>query len=209
MKITSIELSGKSKDMKRVFLDGTYAFSIPEVDFIKLKLYEEDEVSEDLLERIKGVILLHLAKEKAVRILTAHDRTAAELSQRLHDAGYDKEIYDAAIQDLKTIGYVNDIRFAQRYIAEKIQTKAVSRKLLRYELIAKGITEDTIDHVLSELEQDEDEIALRSVRKKFGKYDVSDPSVQKKIYAFLNHRGYSYDLCRSILSDLLNVEENS
>mgnify|MGYP000936643498 CR=1 FL=1 len=66
----------------------------------------------------------------------------------------------------------------------------MSKKALKAELRRKGIADEIIDEALSEYEAEDEEVALRAVRKKFGKYDIRDRKIQIKIihpYAFFSH----------------------
>lgn len=198
MKITSIEQS-KDKDMMRVFIDNHYAFAIPQEEYIRNGLYEEEEISEDRLQFIRQNILVHAARERAVRFLTIKDRSEGELIKKLNEAGFDADVAKAATEALITIGYLNDTRYAMKYLNERVRNKALSKKALRFELEQKGISSGVIDDALAEFETDDEEVALRAAKKKFGKYDLNDPKIQQKIFGFLAHRGFSFEIGKSVL----------
>ena len=46
----------------------------------------------------------------------------------------------------------------------------------------------------------ETDIALRLVRKKFGKYKI-DQKIKRKIYSFLLHRGFSIEVFNKVIAD--------
>lgn len=209
MRITGTEKTKKAEGMLRVFLDETYAFSLPEDEYVRLHMYEREEMSEEDLDRIRTSIVARAARETAVRMLVAKDRSGAELATRLVDKGYDRDIVDMAIAELETIGYVNDRRYIQKYVSEKLSAKSLSRKAIRYELEAKGIDTLLIGEVLDECDVDEEEVAMRAVRKKFGKYDATSPDVAKKLTAFLLHRGYTHAIVRSVLSRMKQEQTES
>lgn len=198
MTITSIEPS-KDKKMMRIFIDNRYAFSIPEEEYIRNHLYEEEELDEEKLLNIKKNVLIHAAREKAVRYLIARDRSEGEIIQKLTDSGFDRDVAASAAEELRAIGYIDDYRYAMRYASERIKDKALSKKALRYELERKKISADIIEKVLSEFETSDEEIALRAARKKFGKYDLDDAKMQQKLLRFLYHRGFSPDICKKVL----------
>ncbi len=199
MKITTAEISPRHKGMRRIHLDDAYAFSLPEELYLSMRLYEKEELSEPELLEIRDTVLRKAAREQAIRYLTVLDRTEAGLLERLIRAGYDGEAAALAVADMKTLGYVDDRRYAQRYIAEQLRSKAVSRKNMQLALRAKGISDEDFFAVMAEFEQDDEETALRGARKKFGKYDLSDPIVEKKAMSFLLHRGFTYETVNRIL----------
>lgn len=201
MMITTAE-KAKNNDMMRIFIDNRYAFSIPHEEYIRNHLYEQEEISEEKLSDIRTNILVRAAREKAVRYLTAKDRSEGELSKKLSETGFDSDVVKRAIEALRTIGYLDDSRYALKYISERVRTKALSRKALGFELEQKGISSDIIESVLSEFETDDGEAALRAARKKFGKYDINDKKVEQKVLSFLCHRGFSFETGRMVVKRL-------
>ena len=198
MTITSVEES-KANKMVRIFIDNHYAFAIPQEDYIRNHLYEEGEITAGRLEHIRKDVLVRAAREKGVYYLTIRDRSEGQLLKKLTEVGFDEDIARIAANELKGLGYLNDSRYAMRYLAGRIKTKALSQKALRYELAQKYIPADIIETVFSEFEVDDEEVAFRAARKKFGKYDLDDEKVQGKVLNFLLHRGFSFDIGYKVL----------
>lgn len=198
MTITSVEKL-RNKDMVRVFIDDEYSFTIPTEYYLKSNLYEQTEITEEQLDHIRGRILVEAAKEKAVRFLTKKDRSQEEIISKLKEAGFDYNIALKAAEELRTIGYLDDSRYALKYINDRIRTKALSRKAVAYELERKGIDPEIIEKALSEFEIDDFEIALREAKRKFGKYDMSDEKTAQKVYRFLAHRGFSHEITVKVI----------
>lgn len=207
MVITSIEPI-KDKKMLKIFIDNVYAFSMPQSEYSKNPLQENQEITEEEIAKIRQNILVRSARESAVRFLLSRDRSEAEVINKLIYKGFDKDVAKDAAQALKAIGYIDDDRFARRYIAERIRLKSLSKKALRLELKRKGIADEIIDEALSELEIEEEEVALRAARKKFGKYDIRDEKIQLKIMRFLCHRGFSIETGKKVIKYLLGDKEN-
>lgn len=187
MVITSVEKSKKNKGMFSVFIDDRYAFSIPEEDYLRLRLYEKKEISDEEIEFIKENVTFKSAKSQAVKYLSYRLVSEAQLFAKLQNKGYDEDVIWDVINELKSIGYINDLIYAQKYIYERIKLKPKSKKMLRMELKSKGVSEDIINQVLEEMDFDEDMIIDRLIKKKFGKYDITEPKIEKNIL-FLLHR---------------------
>lgn len=201
MTITAVE-KNKDKGMVKVFIDDNYSFSIPEQDYINNKLYKDTIISEEQLSVIRDKVLVRSARERAVRYLTYKDRSEYEILKKLVDAGYDESVAQNAVNELKTIGYLDDTRYAMKYLSERIRTKALSKKTLGYELKNKGIDENIIEKALSEFEIDDYEVALRESKKKFGKYDINERKIEQKVYRFLLHRGFSYEIVNKVIREM-------
>lgn len=192
MRITST-LPTRDNQMMRIYIDENYAFSVPKEDYIRLGLYEKEEITQDEIERIRQEVVLRAAREKATGYLMYRDRSEGEVIEKLINAGFDKDIAQEAASALKALGYIDDTRYARKYITDRLKNKAMSRKAIRFELERKDISLQIIEEALSETEVNEDEIALRTAKKKFGKYDVKDEKVRQKIMRYLCHKGFSVE----------------
>lgn len=199
MIITSVEKHKKNNDMLTVFIDDNYAFSIPEEDYISLSLYEKKEITDEEVRYIKDIINFRSAKSTAVKYLSLKLRSERDVRSRLETAGYDDDVSDRVIEELTSMGYINDRIYTQKYIYDRSKLKPQSKKLLKYELQNKGIPGEIIDEALSDWAMDEATIAEGLVRRKFGKYDLEDEKVIKKVYSFLHHRGFNFDLIENVL----------
>jgi len=201
LRITARE---KTKDgrMIRIYLDDRYAFSIPAKLYMAQHMYEQDEMTEEQVDHIKRDILVQDARERAVSLLMTRDRSQYEIRTKLRKLGYDEDIAEKVVEDLKAIGYIDDSRFVLRYAADRLKSKALSKRALKYELEKKGIDRDLIDNALKDFEEDDEEIAFRAAKKKFGKYDLNDKPLQEKAFRFLMHRGFSYETASSVIRRL-------
>lgn len=98
---------------------------------------------------------------------------------------------DLILERLVERGYVDDAKFARYYVENRFVKKGVSRKRLKMELMKKGISQEIIDEVLGE-RNDEEEI-LKIIEKKRAKY------TDEKLVAYLCRQGFSYDLARDLV----------
>lgn len=201
MNITLTEKNRNNK-MIRIYIDDCYSFTIPEEEYLRNGLYEGTEISEEKLEKIRDKVLVRAARERGVRFLTFKDRSEYEVFKKLTEVGFDDDIAKRATQELKTIGYLDDNRFALKYISERMRNKALSKKALGFELVNKGIDKEITEEALAEFEIDDYQIALREAKKRFGKYDLNDRKMEGKAYRFLLHRGFTYEIIKKVVIEL-------
>ena len=76
MIITSAVKQKNNPDMLRIYIDGVYAFSMPEEEYLKMNLYEQRELNQGEIDSIRQEVNIRLAKQRAVRMLSTRDRTA-------------------------------------------------------------------------------------------------------------------------------------
>ncbi|MGI6777748.1 MAG: regulatory protein RecX [Acetivibrionales bacterium] len=208
MEITSVEKNKKNPDQLIVYIDNQFAFSIYEEDYLSLNLYEKKKITQEEINHIKHDINYKRAKSYAIRYLILKVRSELEIRQKLKDSSFDTATINKAIDELKALGYINDRLYVQKYIYDRSKLKPRSKKLLKYELMAKGIEEGIIDEILNEWKMDESVVVEGLLRKKFGKYDLSDEKIMRRAYSFLQYRGFNYEIAKKAINKLISANNN-
>jgi len=201
LEITSVEKNRKYRDKLSVFIDGKFAFNISEKDYLSLNLYEKSEIDDKTIDYIRNTINFQEAKSRAVRYLTLRIRTEKEVRDKLKSEGYDNECIARVIDELKAIGYINNQLYAQKYVYDRSKLKPMSKRMLKLELLAKGIPEETADEVLADWKAEDADVAMSLVKRKFGKYDMKDEKIIRKAFMFLAHRGFNRDTIKEVLRE--------
>lgn len=202
MIITSAEKQKNNPDMVSIYLDNKYAFSIPNEEYLRLNLYERSELTEEEVKNIREEINIRAATQNGIKMLYSKDRTEYEVRQNLIRKGFDEDTAEGAVMQLKSMGYINDRLYANKYISDRLKLKPKSKKALMYELQKKGIDREIIAEVIDEFEMDESLIAYRITKKKFSKYNIGDPAIQRRIVSFLTHRGFSHEIINDVVNQL-------
>jgi len=104
-------------------------------------------LSSDEIEEIKKGVSQRTAKYKAVKYLSYRYMTEAELSQKLRKDGYDEDVILNVVTELKSMGYINDLIYAQKYVYDRIKLKPKAKKMLKRELNQKGVSDEIADQV--------------------------------------------------------------
>ena len=141
------------------------------------------------------------AYKVGVRLLTARDRTSAELAHRLTGKGFGQAESQAAVDRLKEEGHLNDRRFALAWARGRVHTKPMGPHRLSRELEIKGIDSQLVREILEDVyEEGEEPLARRAMRgkpatlgRRAGRSGI--PPVAR----FLYRRGFSSDIIRRLL----------
>lgn len=205
MKITSAERNRKNKNRLSIYVDGKFSFTISEDDYVSMNLYENPVLTEEKIDYIKNTLNFREAKALAVRYLSLRLRTEQEIRVRLKDEGYDSACIEQVIEELESIGYINNKLYAQKYVFDRSKLKPLSKRLMRQELRSKGIPDDVADEVLEDWKIEDNAVAENLLKRKFGKYDMSNEKIRQKAYMFLLHRGFSHDTIAEALHSF-NIE---
>ncbi|MDD4493054.1 MAG: regulatory protein RecX [Eubacteriales bacterium] len=202
MKITSVKKNPEQKNTLILCIDDDYTFDLSEENYLKYGLYEEKELSHEDIDTIKRLQKVEEAKQKVLQYLQYKLRSSSEVFNKIVSDGYDRNIATTVIEDFKALGYLNDSIYVQKYLYDRTKLHPKSRNLLKEELHAKGIEERIIDEILPEWKLDDATTARVLVKKKFGKYDLTDEKIIKKLFYFLRHRGFSFEIIENLINDI-------
>ncbi len=202
--ITALEPQKKNAERVNVYIEGTFAFGISAIDAVRLRVGQmlSDAEIEALRQGDQGV----RAYERAVRLLSHRARSAEEIRQALSKAEVPADVIENTLTRLIDHGYVDDLAFAQAWVADRQAFHPLSTRALRYELRRKGIADAITDQVLSTLDQAE--AAFRAVRTQAKRLKGLDRrGVYNRLVPFLARRGFDYDTARAAIEQLLQELE--
>lgn len=129
------------------------------------------------------------ASVRAMELLFYRSRTEAELRKKLLEREYSEEETDAAIEYVKSYGYLNDRTYAEQYVLSNRGAKGPAA--IRRELRKKGVADETADEVLSGLPEDDTGPVAALIEKRAGAPHRMDEKEYRRIFAFLARRGFS------------------
>ncbi len=208
MKINRIVNKG-TKDIIIHCDDDEYLILALEV-FLKSGLKKNDELSDERFSFFVRENRLYRIKQRAFRYMGRRLHSASELRTKLRQKGYEIEMIDQVISELKDKNYLDDSEFASVFVEEKFRSKMWSERKLKAELIKRGVKSSVVSEILSKKysEEDDYENALTVALKKYKMLQERNLDLQttkKKLISFLNTRGYNYEtikqVCAKIIAD--------
>jgi regulatory protein len=147
------------------------------------------------------------AVEQALKFLKYSDRTVHEMKEKLRGKGFAETVVDEAVRKLKRLGYLDDGRFAEKWIRGKLRSRPIGRRLIETQLRFKGIHPDVVREHLEPLYEEFtqsggiEELAVRRLRRH---KSIEGPELRKKLYDFLLRRGFDYDECSSAVQHAIS-----
>lgn len=198
------EMIDVNKKQSKVFLDGSFAFVLYKGEIRRYHIKEGAELSESDYDEIVNVVLRKRAKLRAMHLLKSMDRTEAQLRSKLKDGGYPEEIVTAAIEYVKSYGYINDESYAERYIEANRNKK--SQRRIATDLGQKGIPKEVFLQFLEEKPVDEcSQIHQFLVKKRYCPEEY-DYKMRQKLGASLQRKGFSFENIKKVLADFSSDE---
>ena len=181
--------------------------------FYKSGLKKNDEISDDRFSSlIKENRLFHI-KQRAFRYLGRRQHCASELRIKLKQKGYETELINQVLDVLKQKNFLDDTKFAEMFVEEKMKLKLWGEQKLRSELVKRGIKSEIITDVLANKISEEDKLnnAMIIASKKYDTLrdrNVDKDVIKRKLFTFLNSRGYNYDLIKEVYDELIIKDDN-
>ncbi|HET7737439.1 MAG TPA: regulatory protein RecX [Tepidiformaceae bacterium] len=133
-----------------------------------------------------------VAHSAALRLLSHRARSETEMRTRLGMRGVAPATIDYEIERLRQAGLLDDQKFAQSWVEDRKRFAPRGTRMLRYELLGRGIDPESIDNVTAGL--DDRELALALAREKASKTKAETyEAFAGRIGGLLRRRGFDYD----------------
>ena len=198
MEVTMVEpLNGKKS---RVYVDYEFAFVLYQKEISACEIREGGSISREKYETILKEIVLRRAKLRCTVEKLRMDRTEFQLRQKLKEGEYPQSVIDEAVAYVKGYRYIDDSRYAKRYVACFREKK--SRRQIEQEMMRKGIARSAIEEALAEQEPADEETQIRKWAKKKG-FDArcADQKERQRFYGFLARRGFSAECIKKVCAE--------
>ncbi len=202
MKITNIQEQLKDSTRVNIFIDEKYVFAISKLDASFYNLKQGEDISKEKYDDIVEQVVFSKAKMTALRFLSNQDKTTKEVIKKLKEKGFTKDVTKKTLEFLKSYGYIDDLRFAKKYVNQRVNVKGYGKNKIVYELKLKGVNDRIIENVTENIEEDEERSALKLAIKKSRKLDLNDYKDKQKLFAYLQRRGFSYQIIKNTLVQL-------
>jgi len=207
-KITKIEQQKKRSDRVSIFLDDTFLCGIPETLLLKLNLFIGKEVDQEEIQKLIDEKEHTEAKQKVIKLFNRRIYSELEITKKLGRKGYQEDIIQKVVGELKKSSLINDYLFAKAFVHDRLLLKPKGSFLIALELKNKGISETIIARVFSEekIAEGDFDRALEIAKKRLAplKSIKDKKTIKRRLYNFLLRRGFSYDIIRNILDQLLS-----
>lgn len=202
MKITRLKRGVRNAQKIAIYVDSKYTFSVLESILVDENLYIDKEITEEDLDRIKDLTESLELKVKLINLISRRPRSEREIQQYL----LKQNIKDnkGIIETLKNEGYIDDTKFTEWWIDQRVAFKNRSINEIRSELLGKGISNDIIENAIGEADMTESEmksIKLHAEKKKslLKHKKLTTEQLNEKVVQFLLRKGFRWELIQKAL----------
>lgn len=188
--ITGIQVQKRNPDRVSIYLDGEYAFGLSRI--VAAWLYKGQKISEEKINALCSEDGIEVAYQKALNLISRKQRTSHEIRQKLIEKGYSDSQVSEVVDKLKLSGLIEDDEYARMWVENRNSYHPRSQRLMRLELLQKGISNKAIEKALTGSAEDA-ELATQAALQQIRKYhDLNWEDFRKKLSAYLLRRGFSY-----------------
>ncbi len=176
-----------------VYVDGRFAFGVPAVVAAGLKVGQS--LSEARIEALKEEGAIEDVHNSALSFLSYRPRSRAELVAHLQHKGATEDQIARVVDRLENAGLLGDEAFARFWVENRERFRPRGLPALRYELRAKGVSQDVIEQVLESV--DVSEGAYQAAAGKAQQWSHLDRATfRRKMVDYLGRRGFDYDVAK-------------
>ena len=117
----------------------------------------------------------------------------------LKDLEGDEEAAAKVVESLVADRYVDDARYAAAFAREKATLQGWGPVKIRFQLRAKGVSDEVIAAALEEIEPEKADARLAKLLESKAKTLKGDPQGRLKLIKFALSRGYDYDVVKKMV----------
>jgi regulatory protein len=191
-RVTGLKVQRRNPNRINIYLDGVFAFGLQRISAAWLSIGQD--LSDEAISQLRRADETEVIYQSALRLLGYRQRTAAELVKRLLQKGYDTGQVREVVVRLLENHLLDDQRFAEAWVADRVAFHPRSRRLMRYELYQKGLDRQVVEQVVAQAGDDEPR-ALASARKSLSRWaDLPAKEFVQKCAAYLARKGFSGEI---------------
>ena len=147
------------------------------------------------------------ARNFALRLISVRQRTTAEMFRRLTSRS-SPSIAHSVVAELEAQGLLNDAIFAAQWRESRERTRPRSAKLVRLELLQRGIDSDLAGIAVADM--DDEELVQRAASKYVNRLlGLDKHRFQTRLSGYLLRRGFSASLVYRTLRTYTQIEMES
>ncbi|MFJ8442221.1 regulatory protein RecX [Kitasatospora griseola] len=148
------------------------------------------------------------ARDICLRLLTGAAKSRKQLADALRRKEIPDEVADQVLSRLEEVGLIDDAAFAEAWVESRHAVRGLSRRALAQELRTKGVTGETAERALLQVDADDETDAARAlVERKLRSTAGLDRDVRmRRLVGVLARRGYSEGLAFRVVREALDAE---
>ena len=188
-----------------VYLDDGEGYTFSPETVLKHALAPGKEFTENEFAHIRSEDGIRRAKDQILSYLSRRPHSRMELFRKTIQRGHHSDAINAALDDLKKIGLVNDVAFAHQFIQYEMALRPCGKNLLINKLLKCGIDREVILPIIDQYINDEhpEAVTANTIAEKFLQRHKQMPpqKLREKLIRHLYAKGFDWSTIQQILAD--------
>jgi len=213
LKVTRLSYT-KNKKRINVEVDNEFALSVEENTVVKCNLYEGRIVDKKFIQETREFDIAEYAFRKSVDYISIRNRSRREIKDYLNrklenNAVSTDRIIDEVITKLEHLDLLDDRKFAETLIKDRIGRDNKSRLEIEKTLLKYGVAKDIYKEILDEHfdHEQENRTIENLITKKLRSSKISKLPIRErkiKISEYLIRKGFNWETIKKVLNNFLN-----
>ncbi|MFB7947620.1 regulatory protein RecX [Kitasatospora phosalacinea] len=148
------------------------------------------------------------ARDVCLRLLTGAAKSRKQLADALRRKEIPEEVAEQVLDRLEEVGLIDDAAFAEAWVESRHAVRGLSRRALAQELRTKGVTGETAERALLQVDADDETEAARALaaRKLRSTAGLERDVRIRRLVGVLARRGYAEGLAFRVVREALDAE---
>lgn len=204
MKVTNLKRIGTTNRF-HVYMDEKWYGIFLDECLVQNNIVTDAEFDEETFTSIKSQNDEKVSFDMAICYLEKYSVSSKGIKDYLKKKGFSLQVIEKTVSKLKEYGYADDEVFAKNYFDSLKSSKG--KRVIVNKLKLKGISQEIIDCLLENVDEDEELEKAKILAEKFAlKHEKSTKTFQKCI-AHLIYKGYDYSVAQEATKHALRNYE--
>lgn len=189
-----------------IYIDDEYRLTVDDLFWFSSPWHNLKEIEPEELAALEEAVGSRRAFNAALDLLSRRDHTKQELLRKL-TVKHSEIAARAAVERAETLGYIDEVRFAENYAEALYTHKHFGTRRIVQELLRKGIPREFAENAVENLDKDDENRIILLLRGKY-RNALFDEKGKRRAVNGLLRMGYSYSEIRDAFSQIeIETEE--
>lgn len=143
---------------------------------------------------------------RSLRFLSYRPRSEKEISDYLKKKKVSEPVIKKIISKLKEKRFLNDEEFAKIWIQQRVKIKPRAMRIIKRELLEKGLDKDKIDEILKSEKNEipsDFQMAFSLAERRLRRYkNLTKQEFFEKMGRYLASKGFNYDIIKEVIGKI-------
>ena len=204
--VTKIAIQKRRENRRSIFLDGKFAFGCNVNVVAMFRLRKGMNLSDEQLRAIEQGEVRQECLDEALKHLGRRLHSRVELHRKLMRREYGESVVNGVLDELTTLGYVNDARFAKTKALSAAEHRKHGKRRAMLELLKCGVKGDIAKSALDQVYDAHDTLAVAKqlACRQAPRLRKLHPQVaRRRLVGMLQRRGFDYEDIRPVVDEFL------